>query len=91
MYLESITDQQFLSLGQQRQVEILAEHCADIEEKIRSAQSRTEAQTIADSTCGKLQEACLSNLVQRALVRRTREFIEQYWGSGGTEPRRSPA
>jgi hypothetical protein len=81
MYLESLTDQEFQDLGQGRQVEILAEHCAGIEEKIRSARSREDAETIAETTCGKLQEACLSNLVQRALVRRTREIIDQYWTS----------
>ena len=83
MYLESITDQQFLDLGQQRQVEILAEHCAGIEEKIRSAESRKEAENIADITCGKLKEVCFSKLVQGALTRRTQDLVEEYWGSTG--------
>ena len=83
MFLESITDQQFLEIGRARQVEILTEHCANIEERIRTAQSRKEAEDVAERTCGKLQETCLSNLVQRAMARRTREFIEVYWGTAG--------
>jgi hypothetical protein len=80
MYLESLTDRQFQDLGQNQQVEMLAHHCAGIEEKIRSAQSREEAERAADVSCGRLQEACLSSLVQGALVRHTREIIDQYWG-----------
>jgi len=30
MFLESITNQQFIDLGQKRQLEILAEHCTGI-------------------------------------------------------------
>ena len=85
MYLESMTDQQFNDLGERRQVEVLAEHCAGIEEKIRSAHSRAEAETIADSTCGKLRDACFSTLVEHALVQRTRDLIEVHWGNAPTQ------
>lgn len=81
MYLESLTDQQFNDLGERRQIEIIAEHCGGIGEKIRSAQSRKEAEKIAEDRCVELRKACFSALVQRALVQRTHEIIEQHWGT----------
>ena len=91
MYLDSITDRQFLDLGQDRQIEILSEHCADIEEEIRSAHSREEAESAGRRACGKLQDACLSRLVERALVRRTGELIELYWGNAGKSESGGPS
>ncbi len=41
---------------------------------------RRQVEILAE--CGKLQKACLTNLVQRALVWRTQELIEQCWGKG---------
>jgi len=82
MYLESMTDQQFNDLGERRQIEIIADHCGGIEEKIRSAHSRKEAEMIAGETCGRFQESCFSALVQRALVERTNKIIELHWGKG---------
>ena len=80
MFLESTTDQQFLDLGQQRQVEILAEHCTGIDEEIRTAYSREDAKSRVSIACGKLHGVCDSKMIQGALVRRTRELVEQYWG-----------
>lgn len=85
MYLESITDQQFLDLGQERQVEIFARHCTGIENRIRQAHSRKEAEEIMGNACGKLQEECINTIVQGALVRRTHELVEQYWGTAEKE------
>ena len=85
MYLESITDQQFADLGQKRQLEVLSEHCAGIEDRIRRARSRKEAEAITEQTCRKLREVCISKLVQGALVRRTQELVERHWGIGVTK------
>jgi hypothetical protein len=80
MYLESITDQQFADLGQKRQSEILQEQCSGIEDRIRLAHSRKEAEMIKEQSCGKLREVCISTLVQGALIRRTQELVERHWG-----------
>jgi hypothetical protein len=85
MYLESITDQQFTDLGQNRQLEILSEHCAGIEDRIRRAPSRKEAEAMTQQTCEELREACISELVQGALLRRTEEIVERHWGKRGTK------
>jgi hypothetical protein len=85
MYLESITDQQFADLGQKRQLEVLSEHCAGMEDRIRMAGSRKEAEAIKEQTCGKLRDVCISELVQGALVQRTQELVERYWGIHGTK------
>lgn len=79
MYLESMTDQQFNDLGERRQVEIIAGHCAGIEEKIRLARSREEAESAANQACSRLRASCFSSLVQRALEERTRELVELHW------------
>lgn len=81
MYLESMTDQQFNDLGERRQVEIIAGHCAGIGEKIRLARSREEAESAATRACSQLRELCFSSLVQRALEERTRELVELHWGA----------
>ena len=84
MDLESITDQEFSDLGQQHRAEILTEHCAAIESRIQSARSRKDAEGIAARACDGLKEACVSGMVHRALLRRTRAIVMQYWGAAST-------
>ena len=74
-------DERFLKLNQSQQSELIAKHCAGIERRNREAQSRKEAETIADDACGKFETECPSDMVRRGLVLRIREMVEQRWGT----------
>ncbi len=80
MYLDLMTDRQFVDMGEERQALILAKNCSGLEEKIRSAGSRSEAQQVGHRACETLQDACESRMVRRALVQRMEELIKEYWG-----------
>jgi hypothetical protein len=41
---ELINEQQFLQLNQMRQSELIAKHCSGMEERIRNARSKEEAE-----------------------------------------------
>jgi hypothetical protein len=81
MFDESMTDQQFLGLGERRQREALAEHCAQIEERIRTAPSRLEAEVAAQRACDRFARDCPSSIVHKALPRRVWELVEQRWST----------
>jgi hypothetical protein len=79
MFDESMTDRQFLGLGERRQREALAEHCAQIEKRIRIAPSRLEAEDAAQQACDRFARDCPSSIVRKALARRIWELVEQRW------------
>ena len=79
MFDESMTDQQFLGLGERRQQEALAEHCAGIEKRIRTAPSRLEAENAAQKACDRFALDCPNSIVRKALVRHVWELVEQRW------------
>ena len=74
-------DERFLKLNQSQQSELIAKHCAGIEKRIQGAQSRKEAETIAEDACGKFETECPSDMIRRGLVLRVREMVEQRWGT----------
>jgi hypothetical protein len=77
---ELLNDDRYLRLNQSQQMDLIAKHCAGIEKRIREAQSRKEAETIADDACGRFETECPSDMVRRGLVLRVREMVEQRWG-----------
>jgi hypothetical protein len=79
MYEESLTDQQFVGLDGERQSQIIAEHCLGIQERIRNAQSRHEAERVAAEACSKLEQECPGTMVRRALIQHIQKIVEQYW------------
>jgi len=79
MFDESMTDQQFLGIGERRQREALAEHCAGIKKRIRTALSRLEAEDAAQRACDRFARDCSSSIVRKALARHVRELVEQRW------------
>jgi hypothetical protein len=79
---ELLNDQQFLQLSQIRQSDLIAKHCAGIEEHIRTASSRFEAERIAANTCLCFQKECSSVLVRNALTHRVEEFMTKHWNHG---------
>ena len=76
---ELLTDERFRQLNGNRQSELIANHCADIEDRIRSAPSRLEAIRLKESTCTRFEKACPSALVRTALSRYVEELISRYW------------
>jgi len=81
---ELLTDERFRQLNGNRQSELIADHCADIEDRIRSAPSRLEAMRLKESACTTFEQACPSVLVRTALSRYVEELIVRYWDNKQT-------
>ena len=76
---ELLPDDRFAQLNSTQQSEIIANHCAEIEELIRTASSRFEAERISADACLRFENECPSMLVRHALTHRVEEFITKYW------------
>jgi hypothetical protein len=76
---ELINEQQFLQLNQIRQSELIAKHCSGIEERIRDARSKEEAEQIASEVCSKFESECTSSIVRMALAQYIQVKVTQYW------------
>jgi hypothetical protein len=76
---ELLTDERYLRLNGNQQSEHIANHCADIEDRIRSAPSRLEAVRLKELECAKFKQECQSTLVRTALARYVEEMISRYW------------
>jgi hypothetical protein len=76
---ELLTDERYQQLHGNQQSELIANHCGDIEERIRSASSRLEAVHLKELECTKFKQECQSTLVRTALTRYVEEIISRYW------------
>ena len=76
---ELINEQQFLQLNQIRQSELIAEHCSGIEERIRDARSKEEAEQIASEACSKFDSECTSSIVRIELAIYIHGKVTHYW------------
>jgi hypothetical protein len=76
---ELINEQQFLQLNQMRQSELITKHCSGIEERIRNARSKEEAEQISNKACSKFESECSSSIVRMALSQYIQDKIMQYW------------
>ena len=81
---ELLNEGRFQRLNRARQSELIAEHCAGVEQRIRGAHSRAEAETIGSDACRQFENECPSDLVRRGLVHRVRQMVQQHWGKEGT-------
>ena len=77
---ELLNENRFIQLHPNQQLELITKHCAGIGDRIREAQSRKEAEAIAEEACGKFETECPSDILRRGLVLRVREMVEQRWG-----------
>jgi hypothetical protein len=76
---ELINEQQYLRFNQIRQSELIKGHCSGIEERIRNAQSKEEAEQIASKACNKFESECTSSIVRKALAQYIQGKIKHYW------------
>jgi hypothetical protein len=76
---ELFNEHQFLQLNQIRQSELITKHCSNIEERIRQARSKDEAEHIASDACRKFQDECASSIVRISLAKHVQEKVSQYW------------
>jgi hypothetical protein len=74
-----LNEQQFLQLGEERQLLLLAQHCIGIENAIRGAISRDGAERIADDACRRFNIDCSSTIVRGALRRYIQNMINEHW------------
>jgi hypothetical protein len=77
---ELLTDDRFARLNSTQQFDMIAKHCGEIEERIRTASSRIEAERNSTSACVQFEKECPSMLVRHALLRHVEELIVKYWG-----------
>ena len=76
---ELLSDERFAQFSTQRQSEIIAARCMEVEERIRTASSRLEAERESVGACLKFEKECFSMLVRNALTRRVEKLITKYW------------
>ena len=76
---ELINEQQFLQLNQVRQSELIGKHCSGIEQRIRDARSKEEAEQIASKACSKFENECTSSIVRVALAQYIQVKVMHYW------------
>jgi ATP-dependent Lon protease len=76
---ELINEQLFLQLNQIQQSELIAKHCTSIEERIRDARSKEEAEQIASKACSKFETECASSIVRMMLSQYIQVKVTQYW------------
>jgi hypothetical protein len=76
---ELINERQYLRLNQTRQSELIAKHCREIEESIRGAHSKEEAEQISSKACTKFESECTSSIVRMALAQYIQDKITHYW------------
>ena len=76
---ELLSDDHFAQIHSSQQSEIITKHCAEVEECIRTARSRLEAERISANMCIQFQHECSSSVVRNALTRRVQELITKHW------------
>jgi len=76
---ELLNEHKFLQLNKTRQSDLIAKHCAGIEEKIRLSSSLHEAESIAAAMCKKFEDECSSSIIRSVLVLHLQNIIKQYW------------
>ena len=78
---ELLTDERYRQLNKNEQSDLIAKHCAGIEERIRSASSRLHALQLKESECARFEQSCPSALVRKALNVYLEDLISRNWGS----------
>jgi hypothetical protein len=76
---ELINEQQFLQLNQVWQSKLIAKHCFGVEERIRNARSKEDADQIVSKACSRFENECSSSIVRIALAQYVQEKVTQYW------------
>lgn len=76
---ELVTDNRFAQFNKKQQTDLLAKHCADIEERIRTASSRYEADRVSAEVCLEFEKECHSSVVRRSMKQRVQDLLIEYW------------
>lgn len=74
---EEFISDRVLDSGQQK--EIIARHCADAEDRIRTAASKSEASRIVDDLCQRFDRECESSLVRSFLKKHVNHLLTLHW------------
>jgi hypothetical protein len=62
-----------------RQQALLREYCAGVEDRIKTAQSESDASNLVDSLCRKFDSQCESEVLRSGLRIYLSELIRRYW------------
>jgi hypothetical protein len=63
-----------------RQEDLIWQHCRGIDERIRSAQSKDEAQRLVEESCRHFEQSCESKVVSTFLKKYLHDLYEKEWG-----------
>lgn len=66
-------------LSDRRQEELIKKYCQGIDERIRTAASKEEAERIVQDTCGGFDDACASDLVRAFLKQYVNDLFTKQW------------
>jgi hypothetical protein len=67
--------------GGNRQEELIRQHCAGIDARIRTALTKAEAEKIVRQTCSSFEDSCDSSLVRSALKAYVLRIFEAEWNT----------
>ncbi|MEX1277198.1 MAG: hypothetical protein WEB62_02875 [Bacteroidota bacterium] len=62
-----------------RQREAIGLHCAGLEERIKSAPTRLQAEKVLTEVCDGFDQACESSIVRTYLKQHAHKLLLQYW------------
>ena len=79
MFDEISAGRSFTPKEASRQEELIARHFGDVEERVRSAGSRMQAQITADKVMDGFQTECLSEILPEFLKIYLSTLVEKYW------------
>ncbi len=77
---ELLSNDHFAFLNGDQQSDLLRKHCSVVEERIRTAPSRYDAERVAASTCIQFQQDCSSAMLRNALIHRVEDLLTIHWG-----------
>lgn len=64
-----------------RQQEMIGLYCAGLEERVRSAPTRLQAEQVLSEACDGFDQACESSIVRAYLKQYAHKLLLQYWFS----------
>lgn len=69
----------FHQLTKTQQQDMIEDYCSGIAERIKTAQSLSDAMHLADDECRNFEKECLSSVIRTAVRSHILKIIQQQW------------
>ncbi|HCA79693.1 MAG TPA: hypothetical protein DEP53_08165 [Bacteroidetes bacterium] len=66
--------------GGREQEELIRKYCSGLDEHLRRARSRVEAEVVFRETCAQFDQSCESSVVRTFLKHQAQKVLEETWG-----------